>query len=328
MWKIQNKINHKFYAMKEISKVKIYKRKAINLIKNEMIILSNLHHPFIINLYYAFQDTENLYLIMDFLTGGDLRYFLRRHYKLNEESIIFIISNIILILEYLNENNIIHRDLKPDNLLFDKDGYLNLIDFGISNKSKSHQKYKKLIGSLMYIAPEILINKTNDFSSDYFSLGIIFYELVFGKRPYIGKNKNEILEQILFEEIHIDINDIPNKFNNKILIWDFISKLLKKEPKERLGGINGIKEIKNHPLFNQVQWDKILNKQINSPFLQYVKSKENFDSNLVNQPDKFNCENYYEILEEINNKDYFKEFYYNSYDNYQNYNKDFLDFRN
>ena len=164
--------------MKEISKVKIYKRKAINLIKNEMIILSNLHHPFIINLYYAFQDTENLYLIMDFLTGGDLRYFLRRHYKLNEESIIFIISNIILILEYLNENNIIHRDLKPDNLLFDKDGYLNLIDFGISIKSKSHQKYKKLIGSLMYIAPEIVINKTNDFSSDYFSLDDRTYNLL------------------------------------------------------------------------------------------------------------------------------------------------------
>ena len=123
---MQYKQNNKIFAMKEISKVKAYLKKSINSIRLEKTILKNLHHIFIVNLYFSFQDKDNLYLILDYYPGGDLRFYLEQNIQFTETQIKFFIANIILSLKYLRLNNILHRDIKPENFVFDKKGYLNL----------------------------------------------------------------------------------------------------------------------------------------------------------------------------------------------------------
>lgn len=132
VWKVQDKKSDHQYAMKEMSKQRILAKKSVNSVLNERNLLSKLHHDFIVNMKYAFQDRENLYLIMDLLSGGDLRYHICKHRKFTEQQTKFFAANIILALEYLHNNSIIHRDIKPENLVFDDKGYLRVTDFGIA----------------------------------------------------------------------------------------------------------------------------------------------------------------------------------------------------
>ena len=123
-----------------MSKLKIIDKKSIKSIKSELDLLSNMDSPFIVNMHFAFQDKDNLYLVIDFLSGGDLRFHISRHKKFSEEQTRFFICGLILSLEYIHSNNIIHRDIKPENLVLEKNGYLRVTDFGIAKKNipKAH----------------------------------------------------------------------------------------------------------------------------------------------------------------------------------------------
>jgi serine/threonine protein kinase len=306
--------------MKEMSKIKIYQSKSISFVKQEKEFLENLRHPFMVNMYYSFQDNENLYFILDYLQGGDLRYHINRNKEFltknlnifTEETIKFIISNIILILEYLYNNRIIHRDLKPENLVFDKKGYLYLTDFGIACKyNSSNNNIIHSGGTPIYVAPETLLKKSNNFTVDYFSLGIIIYELIFNKTPYNGKNAKDILEEVLYKEIIIKYSDIPNNHFFNSNICDFVNRLLKRKSEERLG-YNGIYEIKNHPWLNKVKWDKILKKEIKSPFI--ITENENYDFKNANKEEIIDYEN--DDIININENRFFKNFYFNYYEKY------------
>lgn len=136
VWKVDSKKSKKIYAMKEMFKTKIIEKKSIDSVMNERSLLAKLKHPFIVNMTYAFQDKENLYLIMDFLNGGDLRYHigLRRRFSENEAK--FFIACIILGLNYLHSNNILHRDIKPENLVMESNGYIRITDLGVSKEWK------------------------------------------------------------------------------------------------------------------------------------------------------------------------------------------------
>ena len=136
VWKVYQKKYKTYYAMKEMSKAKIIDTHSEISVKAERDLLSKIFHPFIINMQYAFQDRDNLYLVLDLLTGGDLRFHLCLTKQFTEEQSKFIICCIILALEYVHSNNIIHRDIKPENLVFDKNGYIKLTDFGIAKKYK------------------------------------------------------------------------------------------------------------------------------------------------------------------------------------------------
>ena len=132
MWKVLYKKYKKAYALKEMSKGKIIDKKSERSIKWERDLLSKINHPFIVNMNYAFQDSENLYLVMDLLNGGDLRYHIWKNKKYSEDQTKFFVTCILLSLDYLHTNNIIHRDLKPENLVLDDRGYARLTDFGIA----------------------------------------------------------------------------------------------------------------------------------------------------------------------------------------------------
>ena len=302
--------------MKEISKVRAYRKKSLSSILSERHILKYLHHKFITNLYFSFQDNENLYLILDYFPGGDLRFYLSKNVQFKENELKFFISNIIISLKYLHQNNILHRDIKPENLIFDEKGYLNLADFGISKKIKKNKPIKDRSGTPGYLSPEIISKKNQTFICDYFAVGIVLYELIFLKKPFTGKNNQEIADNILHKNIKLEKNKLPNLFINSSSaneLVDFINGLLKRKSEERLGA-KGIKQLIQHPWLNGTDWDTIEAKLCNEEDINFVPNPgDNFDylkiKNKINRKD----EEYNSYLKLINNSTIFNSFYFNSF---------------
>ena len=309
--------------MKEISKVKTYLDENIESLKSEFNILKKLHYPLISNLYFSFQDKENVFLILDYLPGGSLRSHSPRVYPqvaiFSEIQIKFLISNIILSLEYIHNQRIIHRDLKPENLLFDDEGYLHLTDFGISKIYKSDDSpILDISGTPGYISPEMIKGEPQNFVSDFFGLGIVTYELIFGKRPFEGDNKDEIANSILNKKIYLDKNNMVKNFS--LDAADFINRLLRKNNKQRLGS-RGIEEIKNHKWLEDLDWFSIEYKNIDTKeigIINVLKKNERKDKlgDDINFRDRI--EKYSIILNKINKDNIFKEFYFNYNDNKNN----------
>ena len=295
--------------MKEMSKVKIYLKKSLSSILLEKQILSSLHYSLISNLNFSFQDKEYLYLILDYLPGGDLRYYMNGKIIFNESQIKFFISNILLSLKYIHNNNILHRDIKPENLVFDDKGYLHLTDFGISRKIRNGKYILEKSGTPGYISPEVLLNKPQNFSSDFFFLFVICYELLMGKKPFRGKNKKKIAEKLLYKNIKLTKQNIPENYS--IIMADFINKLLKRNMRERLGH-KSIEEIINHPWLEGVSWEIIESKLVENEFIPFIPSVgDNFDNEIANRKDNMNMDNYDQCLKKINDSGYFKNFYFN-----------------
>ena len=275
-----------------MSKVKIIFKNSLQNILFEKELLSKLRHKFMCNLIYSFQDNDNLYYILELLKGGDLRYhILRNKKKINETQLKFLIQNIILVLEYIHSNNIIHRDIKPENIIFDDDGYIHLNDFSLS-RLISDNTSGDISGSLGYISPETLFRSKQKFTSDFYSIGIICYEIIMGKRPYFSNKYNLMKNEILYKKAFIDCNNInnENKFSDDCI--NFINGLLIRNPNKRLGSKFGIKELKDFSWFDDNLWDKIYNKEIISPFITLINeartnlnTKEIFDEEYCNRLD-------------------------------------------
>ena len=308
VWKVLLKSTSKNYALKEMSKLKIILKRSEKSIQSERELLSNLYHPFIVNMISAFQDFNNLYLVMDLFKGGDMRYHLFLNKKFNEMQSKFFIANIILGLEYIHKNKIIHRDIKPENLVLDQNGYLAITDFGIAKKIEK-SSLPDASGTPGYMAPEVLFSQIHSYSVDYYAVGVIAFEFMKGFRPYQGRDRKEIKEAILSKEINIGIKSL------KIYGWsieggDFINKMMKRKFRKRLG-YYGINEIKNHPWFRDVKWDELLIKKIKSPYVP--KNGDNFDKKFCEATHEFNKDN--NIKEKYNNIIHQKD-YINLFQNY------------
>ena len=199
VWQVKYKKTNQQYALKEMSKRKILDKKSEKSIHNEMLILKKLNHPFIVNMYYAFQDNDNLYLVIDFLPGGDLRFHCSRYRTFSEEQIRFFISCMILGLEHIHSNNIIHRDIKPENLVIDEKGYLRITDFGIARINKKDNS-SETSGTPGYMSPEVIEGKNHSFSVDFFAMGVIGYEFMLGKGLIMGKIEKKLKKKCLEKE--------------------------------------------------------------------------------------------------------------------------------
>ena len=236
-------------------------------------------------MHYAFQDYDNLYLVLDLLTGGDLRYQISRHPRqfFSEIQTKFFASCLIEALLYIHSQKIIHRDIKPENLVFDENGFLHITDFGIA-KFITKNNSEETSGTPGYMAPEVMQGKNHTSSVDFYAIGVIIYELMMGKRPYVGKNRKEIKEQIMSKQVKISKMEIPENWS--IEAADFANKLLIRKDLNRLG-YNNEKIIKEHPWVKNVDWNSIKNKKISAPFLP-KQNHDNYDKN------------YCEELEEIN----------------------------
>ncbi|CAD8097558.1 unnamed protein product [Paramecium primaurelia] len=263
VWKVRQKKNKQFYALKVMSKPKIIQKKSVQSVMNEKTLLSGLKHNFLINMQYSFQDREYLYLVMDLLSGGDLRYHIGRHRKFNEEQTKFFSGCIIVALDYLHQQGVLHRDLKPENLVFDSNGYLRLTDLGIARIWKPENS-QDTSGTPGYMAPEVMCRHNHGVAVDYFALGVIIYECMLGRRPYLGRSRQEIREQMLAKQVVIKRQEIPPGWSLEAA--DFTNRLLQRKPQNRLGN-NGPDEVKEHPWFKDFSWEKLIAKQIIAPFI-------------------------------------------------------------
>lgn len=262
--------------MKEMLKARVIAKRSVHSVMNEKKFLSQLYHPFLVNMNYAFEDRENLYLVIDLMQGGDLRYHLAKHKKFNEEQSKFFIACMLLALEYLHQKSILHRDIKPENLVFDSNGYLKITDLGIA-RVWNPDNSKDTSGTPGYMAPEVMCKQPHGVAVDYFAMGIIGYECMFGRRPYTGRNRREIREHILAKQIQIKRVEIPQGWS--VEAADFINRLIQRKPLNRLG-LNGPEDVKNHPWLRDFAWDDLLHMRTKSPF--NPPNEDNFDANYTN----------------------------------------------
>ena len=272
---VHNEELNKYFAMKILKKKFIEKNKQQIHIKTERKILEIIEHPFVAKLYYAFQNSEKLYLLTEYMPGGEMFYHLHKDIYFSEERTKFYISEIILALIYLHKNNIIYRDLKPENILLDEQGHIKLTDFGLSkivnniNKDKTYT----ICGTPEYVAPEVLLNKGYNKSADWWSLGIVLYEMLCGETPF--KEARERLDiNIYYKPIY------QNKLISDIA-FDLIQKLCEINVNLRLGSSdNEFEEISKHKFFNGIDWKKLENKEIKPSFIPIIANMEdvrNFD---------------------------------------------------
>ena len=283
MWYVKNNKFKKKFAMKEISKVKLIQNDAYDEILHEQNLCSKLNHPFLVTMNFTFQDKDYLYMINDLMSAGDLRYWYIQKKIFTEKECKFITANIILGLEYLHSNKIIHRDLKPENILFDENGYVHIADFGIARelKNEPEEKIVDTSGTSGYMAPETIFGEKHGYASDYFSLGIICYEMMMKRRPYSGMNRQEIKEKMANEFVQIKDEEIPEGWSTEFA--QFVNKLLEKKEENRLG-YNGIEEIKSHPWLKYFNWKDLYLMKEEAPFIPTKKIIfEEINSDLSNE---------------------------------------------
>ena len=294
--------------------MKILDCKNLKNIKNERDLLSQLNHPFIVNLHFSFQNTNYLYLILDLYTGGDLRYHLFHKNYFEEIQTKFIISNIILGLEYCHSNLIIHRDIKPENIILDNNGYTHITDFGIAMQQSKNAT--QVSGTPAYMAPEALFGKAQTIVLDYYSLGVLTFELIFGVKPYNGKNREEIKEKVRNKEIVLNkrSKNIKEKLSKESI--DFISKLMQSDPNKRLGYLGGINDIKKHPWLININWKELYNFKLKAPFIP--SGYNNYEVQFVTKKIKIGDDTQQRYEGIINSSEYTTAFndykYFNRYD--------------
>ncbi|CAD8141420.1 unnamed protein product [Paramecium octaurelia] len=281
VWKAENKKSKQLYAIKEMSKCKIVNKKSVSSVMNEKYLLCNLRHPFLVNMHASFQDRENLYLVMDLMQGGDLRYHLCKQKRFTEKQTKFFIVCLLLALDYLHTNTILHRDVKPENLVFDRNGYLRLTDLGIARIWKPDNE-NDTSGTPGYMAPEVMCRQAHGVASDYFAVGVIAYECMFGKRPYIGKTRREIRDQILAKQVLVKLNQLPDGWSEESA--DFINRALQRKPSNRLGA-NGPEEVQTHPWFKDIDWTTFFNQTAATPY-QINCNHDNFDAKFANMKEE------------------------------------------
>ncbi|KAI9002733.1 kinase-like protein, partial [Gaertneriomyces semiglobifer] len=276
---VEKRDTKQLYALKYINKHQCIKMRAIPNIFRERSILEELHHPFMVNLRFAFQDDENMFMVMDLMMGGDLRFHLDRLGGFSENQVRFFAMELVSAIDYLHKKAIVHRDLKPDNILLDERGHVHITDFNIAVHFED-KVLRSQSGTLAYMAPEVFAGKGYTWTVDWWSLGVVLYECLYGKRPFRG-NDEESLKMV----IQTGILQFPptNYFTKHVLnlspeCLGFLTGLLQQEMPLRLGcGRMGVEEIQAHPFFRGIDWDKVDRAEYPPQFVPDPE-KANFDA--------------------------------------------------
>jgi len=279
--KLEGSDKGKIYAMKVLKKAVIVRNKEtktldreINLhAKLERDVLEAVKHPFIVQLIYAFQAANKVYLILEYLSGGELFMQLQKERMLMEDTAIFYLSQIVLALEHLHTNGIIYRDLKPENIMLDREGHVKLTDFGCVKESASDEINYTFCGTVEYMAPEIL-NRSGRHGKevDWWSLGILVHDMLVGSPPFTGNNRKIITERVLKGKLQLKKYLTPDA-------KDILTKLLKLKIENRLGfGPEDAKGIKSHRFFSAVKWEDVINRRTEPPFKPVLRSEDDFSN--------------------------------------------------
>ncbi|XP_059380743.1 ribosomal protein S6 kinase alpha-3 isoform X6 [Carassius carassius] len=248
------------YAMKVLKKATLKVRDRVRT-KMERDILVEVNHPFIVKLHYAFQTEGKLYLILDFLRGGDLFTRLSKEVMFTEEDVKFYLAELALALDHLHGLGIIYRDLKPENILLDEEGHIKLTDFGLSKESIDHEnKAYSFCGTVEYMAPEVVNRRGHTYSADWWSYGVLMFEMLTGTLPFQGKDRKETMTMILKAKL-----GMPPFLSSEA--QSLLRSLFKRNPSNRLGaGPDGVEEIKRHQFYVTIDWNKLFRREIHPPF--------------------------------------------------------------
>jgi len=271
-------------AIKKIKKDLLAKKNQIIHVRNEQLFMSKVKSPWIVDLKASFQEDDFLYLVMEFLPGGDFMNLLIEKDKLTEEEAKFYIAELILAVESIHKLDCIHRDIKPDNILIDKNGHIKLSDFGLAKvsdklyeqnavkdenfnpKKMTHKKLYSCVGTAYYVAPEVLNKKGYGQEIDWWSVGVIFFEMLVGYAPFCAQETQEVCFKILNWEKYLQV---PPEIKLSNEANDLIKRMIS-DPNKRLGK-NGADEIKAHPFFKGVDWEHI-RETMKPPFVPEIKN--------------------------------------------------------
>eukprot|EP01055_Gregarina_sp_Pseudo9_P000043 Gregarina_sp_Pseudo_9__42@NODE_1029_length_1957_cov_10_850886_g965_i0_p1_GENE_NODE_1029_length_1957_cov_10_850886_g965_i0NODE_1029_length_1957_cov_10_850886_g965_i0_p1_ORF_typecomplete_len484_score59_52Pkinase/PF00069_25/5_7e76Pkinase_Tyr/PF07714_17/6e45Kinaselike/PF14531_6/1_6e17WaaY/PF06176_11/2_8e07Kdo/PF06293_14/1e06Kdo/PF06293_14/7_3e03Pkinase_fungal/PF17667_1/3_6e03Pkinase_fungal/PF17667_1/4_6e06RIO1/PF01163_22/8_3e05APH/PF01636_23/0_00033YukC/PF10140_9/0_051YrbLPhoP_reg/PF10707_9/0_12ActF len=260
-------------ALKILKKSKIIQMKQVEHVKSEKAILEAISHPFIVNLCASFQDEKRLFMLMEYVNGGELFSHLRREQRLPNEHAKFYAAEIVLAFEYLHELRIVYRDLKPENLLLDSSGHIKMTDFGFA-KIVDDRTWT-LCGTPEYLAPEIIQSKGHGKSVDWWALGILIYEMLVGAPPFYDENPMNIYKKVLEGTV-----DYPEYLDSKAK--DLIRKLLTQDRTKRYGCLKyAAEDVKRHKWFRGVDWQDCYERKIRAPYLPAVRGADDtsmFDS--------------------------------------------------
>ncbi|AEE76015.1 Protein kinase superfamily protein [Arabidopsis thaliana] len=272
------------FAIKVLKKADMIRKNAVESILAERDILINVRNPFVVRFFYSFTCRDNLYLVMEYLNGGDLYSLLRNLGCLEEDIVRVYIAEVVLALEYLHSEGVVHRDLKPDNLLIAHDGHIKLTDFGLSKvglinstddlagpavsgtslldeeesrlaaseEQLERRKKRSAVGTPDYLAPEILLGTGHGATADWWSVGIILFELIVGIPPFNAEHPQQIFDNILNRKIPWP--HVPEEMSAEA--HDIIDRFLTEDPHQRLGA-RGAAEVKQHIFFKDINWDTL-----------------------------------------------------------------------
>lgn len=276
---VRKRDTSRIYALKTIRKAHIVSRSEVNHTLAERTVLAQIDNPFIVPLKFSFQSPEKLYLVLAFVNGGELFHHLQREGRFSLERSRFYIAELLIALESLHGFNVIYRDLKPENILLDYSGHIALCDFGLCKLNMAEQdKTNTFCGTPEYLAPELLYGKGYTKAVDWWTLGVLLYEMLTGLPPFYDENTHEMYRKILHDPLRFP-EDIDR--NAKSLLVG----LLDRDSRKRLGD-KGPAEIKAHPFFSTIDWKKLALKKIRPPFKPSVESAvdtSNFDKEFTNE---------------------------------------------
>ncbi|KAF9971240.1 hypothetical protein BGZ73_005842 [Actinomortierella ambigua] len=251
--------DHSYYAMKVLKKSEVVRLKQVEHINSEKLILSQVHFPFIVNLFTTFQDDRNLYMLLEYVIGGELFSHLRKAGRFTNDMTRFYAAEIVLAIEYLHARDIIYRDLKPENLLLDSNGHIKITDFGFAKRVED--RTWTLCGTPEYLAPEIIQSKGHGKAVDWWALGILIFEMLAGYPPFFDDNPFGIYEKILAGRIAFPAHIDP-------AAKDLIKRLLTADRTKRLGNLKGgSDDIKNHKWFRGVDWQGLMDRTVQAPIV-------------------------------------------------------------
>jgi serum/glucocorticoid-regulated kinase 2 len=260
----------KIYAMKILKKSYIFEKNQVDNTRAERRILQELQHPFLMKLRYAFQSKEKLYFVLDYYQGGELFFHLKANRRFNEETARVWVAEIGLALGHLHSLSVIYRDLKPENILLDEGGHLCLTDFGLSKDVSPDEKATTFCGTPEYLAPEVVSGVGHDKAVDWWSLGILLYELTVGIPPFYSQNVNEMYKKIQHGTLRF-----PPFLSEPCKA--IIVALLSRDPATRLGSKNDVDDIKSHEFFKDMDWDALVKKEVDPGFKPKIDGTNCFD---------------------------------------------------
>ncbi|CCU75464.1 putative cAMP-dependent protein kinase catalytic subunit [Blumeria hordei DH14] len=284
VYQVRKKDTKRIYAMKVLQKKVIVQKKEVAHTLGERNILvrtAMTDSPFIVGLKFSFQTPTDLYLVTDYMSGGELFWHLQKEGRFDERRAKFYVAELILALQHLHMHGIVYRDLKPENILLDANGHVALCDFGLSKANLTKDdKTKTFCGTTEYLAPEVLLDEIGYTKMvDFWSLGVLVFEMCCGWSPFYAEDTQQMYKNIAFGKVRFPRDTLTTEGRN------FVKGLLNRNPRNRLGAINEAEELKRHPFFADIDWELLTAKKITPPFkpkLKSVTDTSNFDPEFTN----------------------------------------------